>query len=240
MARGIPSQGRGLPVSGRALSHPTGPVSGVFRYTFDNEDTEGTTTLDEWNNNDGTINGATTGVSGANQTYQTGEAYSFDGTDDTVSVGDVYNGGSKPFSVAGWFLIDSYDSNRCIISNENTSTNAQHILRAESDGNIYFYHNNSGSWDTLSKAGPASGTWAFVFAFHDPGNETIGLNIDSGTRTTMNTTGLRNATVDKWTIGLDPSGNQYWGGDLDDKRLYGKVLSTTEEQNLYDTGSISG
>jgi len=214
------------------------PDSGVARWTFDNDDTSSGTALDVWNNNDGTIKGATTGVSGANQTYTTNEAYSFDG-DDSVAFGDIYDAANNSFSVAGWFLVDSYSGFNTIIANEKTAVNYQHILRVEADGNLYFYHNNSSSNDIISVSGPSTGTWAFAFAFYDAQNDTIGLSLNAGSRTTESAGSPQTSSVDNWAAGEQPNaGGDYWVGDLDELRVYNKVLSTTEESNLYNNGSI--
>lgn len=208
------------------------PDSGVSRWTFDDADTDSGTATDVWGDNDGTINGATTGVSGANQTYTTNEAYSFDGTDDnvTVTIGNSYS----TFSVALWYYLDSSSSNECLFSIGNES--GEVTFRVDS-GNGYDLFDDG----VTNGGGGGEGSWIHVcltvdttssdFEIYENGSSIItgSFNVDFGSGDLY--FGERNPVDD---------GGDNLSGDLDDIRLYDKVLSSNEVSNLYNNGSIGG
>jgi hypothetical protein len=117
-------------------------------------------------------------------------------------------------------------------------------------GYITFYTNESGSsWHSRGGAFPsfADGNWHHAVATLSGGaNGTIkiygdGVDItatcpeacdDSGTPPSTYTT-----THDIW-IGLLDNGTP-WDGSLDDVRIYNRVLSASEVQQLYKLGSVT-
>ena len=233
------------------------PDSGVSRWTLDNGDTDNGTALDTWGNLDATINGATTGASGANQTYTTNEAYSFDGTDDvltgpTDSVG-IADGTIHDFTIAAWCYWDGSTYTIQGIYNAphvsggapgnpsyglslGGSTNNHPIVYIQNDNNNFFSAEYSVSFP--------SNTWTHLCGVYRGGT----LNIyQNGAIVSTNT--VNEAIFDLSTVNQDighligaqkESDNRYWTGRLDDVRLYDKGLTDTEVSNLYNSGSISG
>jgi len=209
------------------------PDSGVTRLTFDDADTSGSTAIDVWGNNDGTINGATTGVSGI-AGYDSGQAYSFDGVDDNVVVPNGILSGA--FSVAFWFNADDVSSDGRIVSLRSdvgaliaVGRTGSGELSAGLDGTSNFdYKIGDVSADVTYFVGLAydGSTWT---AYLDDGQ---GLSLTDGQGT---------APTDQNVIGESSglSGNNY-AGVVDDVRLFNQGLSATEFENLRTTGSISG
>ncbi|UIP01066.1 hypothetical protein Hbl1158_06860 [Halobaculum sp. CBA1158] len=103
------------------------PSSGIAHWILNNADTADSLANDVWNDRDASIYGATTGVSGANQTYHTGEAYRFDGSGDYLEAPSLGSGFSNGFSVVVWI--------RPVFQG-----NANHVLSYESgnDSNTVF------------------------------------------------------------------------------------------------------
>jgi len=212
------------------------PDSGVARYTFDNADTSGGTALDVFNNNDASINGATTGVSGANDTYTTNEAYSFDGNDDSVDTPVASNyAGAAGFSVAGWVNFDESTTGTLIggISNDQGSGWAAKVdvgndrlrLTKQAVSNV----------DLTGVSLSANTFFHVVFVVET--DDDVSFYLDGNDKGTVSASQIL-TTTDDLVIGEDGIGNQFLAGDIDDPRLYSKALTATEVSNLYNNGLI--
>jgi len=204
------------------------PPSGVAYWTFDNADTSGSTATDVWGGNDGTINGATTGVSGANDQYTTNEAYRFDGTDDDVNVGDTLPHGApgQEVTAAAWINLDSVTDEAVIGSPGNW------VMRIE-NGQVFWRTsggNNGGDGSNLS-----TGTWFHVVVTWDAGSNSVAY-VD-GSQTDNTSFGDTSDENEDFFIGDNGQG-VYFDGEIDDVRVYDKVLSSSEVSDLYSTGSI--
>jgi len=214
------------------------PASGVARLTFDNADTPGGTATDVWGDYDGTISGATTGVSGANQTYNTNEAYSFDGTDDSVDLGgtafvDLFQNSS--FSICLWAYMDS-TGDHALFNYHNAYPGIGYERQGSNgfDAGIY-----DGSFNIIESGNSVTNSWQHHVLTYDSSNNTAEYYIDASSQGSVSS---GNATLnrDRTVIGNRSDGNYPFAGDIDDVRVYSKALSSTEVSNLYNTGSISG
>jgi len=215
------------------------PDSGIAHWTFDDADTSGGTANDVWNGNDATINGPTTGVSGANQTYSSGEAYDFDGTDDYIvqNTAGTFDATSD-FSVAFWFNPDQLEGSTDIRLFELRAdvTFLVGIGRAGADT----LGINVGS-DVGIKTLSSANTWYHVAVTHDASTTEFVAYVDN-TQELTHSASISNNNKFANTIGVDAGGSAprggYFDGQIDDLRLYDKPLSATEVNNLYNTGSI--
>jgi len=212
------------------------PDSVVSRWTFDNADTSGDTAIDVFGDNDGTIEGATTGIAG-----ELNEAYSFDGTDDRVSFGNIPEvGGESEFSISVWvyepgdypeaeiyFGAFPNNSNNIIIG---TNNNAQkYYIRVES-GDTRVQSNNEIS--------PPENTWTHMVLTFNSGSLKF---YEDATERVSKTGGPSTAPtgLDFYCAFAGQTG-EYNNVDIDDPRIYSKELSSSEVSNLYNTGSIDG
>jgi len=212
---------------GRAI-----PDSGVTRLTFDDADTDSGTALDVWGNNDGTISGATTGVSG-----KYNEAYSFDGTDDYVSLGtDTFGSlNGDPISISVWFNYDGVSSGNLTIYSQEGAI----VHRISEDNGAYeAYVTGTGS-DSVSTSIPATGSWHHAVLTFDGSTQELYMNGSSVDSASASMFDLSSLTRDV-KIGSQHDGSDPFPGDIDDPRVYSKALTATEVSNLYNTGSISG
>jgi len=221
------------------------PDSGVSRWTFDDADTQSGDALDVWGNNNGTINSATTGVSGANQTYTTNEAYSFDGTNDYVNAGtDSSLNPSSAMSVALWMYPTQKSNTARLMGRWNTGsgTTKSYILGIHSPTNtLEFSWNSSGSFNRVGYdlSNISTGIWTHYVATFDNGSVIQyldGSQVNSGSGGSTIETGTAPTVIGD----LDDVNTSPWAGDIDDPRFYDKALSSTEVSDLYQTGSISG
>jgi len=195
------------------------PESLVLRYTMDSADTTSSTITDVVNNNDATNNGATTGVSGANQTYNTAEAVEFASSDFIDSLGiDISN---QSVSIALW--INPQNSDEWF-----TTKDLQTQFQLAGGTELRFRVNGTDFRGTNIN----QGVW----------NHIIGV-VDSGTERRMYLNGSLDSTAGDVTIAdttYEIGGGNGYAGKIDDFRIYDKALSDTEASNLYNSGSIQG
>lgn len=225
------------------------PVSLVSRWTFDSADTDGNTAIDTIGGNDGTIEGATTGAAGANQAYDTAEAYSFDGIDDRVSLGDASGLKIPQFSYAAWIRLNNdptnKSNNQAIISKRVGRNNTGFLFSFLSSGELMNSIGN-GSNETFARVAVLNNytwknEWNHVCAAYDPnktpantiyinGNQVMAKEISPPIQ--HSTT---NAVIGDQSVNSNPL-----GGIIDDFQFYQTQLTPTEVQNLYNTGDIRG
>jgi hypothetical protein len=216
-------------VQTQASSSSDIPDSGISRLTFDDADTGGGTATDVWGGYDGTINGATTGVSG-----ELGEAYSFDGNDDEVFVSDVVSNGivSGAFSVSVWVYLEGTGLQGIFdFLNQTEDTLLYHV---DSGGGPWHFSTNSGQSDEVQAGTNPTQTWTHLVATVDGSEQTL---YQDGSQIGSNTDAVSISYSDGIVFGQYGSGN-FFGGRLDDPRVYGKALTATEVSNLYNSGSI--
>lgn len=207
---------------------PLIPPSGVARYTFDDADTESGTALDVWNGNDATINGAVTGVSGANQTYTTNEAYSFDGT---TNVSTPLADPGVPFSVAVWAKWDVADGDAENAVSTRTSDNGFGLRKT--NGGFEPFIRESGSFRLVSGPSVSGGVW-----YH------VAITVGAGTfEAYVDGNSVGSSTYGSYVTGGDVSVgdngvDNNMVGDIDDVRIYSKALTSEEVSSLYNNGAI--
>lgn len=211
------------------------PDSGVSRWTFDDSDTNSGTAVDVWGNTDGTINGATTGDSGISNTYDSGEAYSFDAND---YVDLNFSTLQVPFTVALWFRPANVPANTFadIFSNFNSGSNDFYLDQINGSDDLRFVWDDAGvNIDPISANLTAdspthviiTGTGSSVQTYID------GSSAESATHSTSaDVSNGKNFYIAGAPYGVETE------GDVDDVRIYDKALTSTEANDLYNTGSI--
>jgi len=223
------------------------PASLVAHWTFDTADTNSGTAVDVVGSNDGTISGATTGASGANQTYTTNEAYSFDGTDDTVAFPDnlgLTTDGTAGYSLAMWINVPStasvssrYDVVFSLRADHNIGLNSYSKYEGAS-GQTRFKIWDGSNEHIVTGTDVSGDGWVHLVATYAPSTgmklyengSSVGANSFTGTPAT---TGQNKDNL----FGGDRD-NDNFEGDADDVRVYDKALTSTEVSNLYTNGRI--
>lgn len=210
------------------LSELVIPPSGVARYTFDDSDTQSGQAIDIWNSNNSSINGAITGLPGANQTYTTNEAYSFDGGENVQTpIQDTFS----TFSWAAWVKPDNTNQNKTeIVSTRGAAGAGMRI-----NGNDYGFYASSGTFKTITDSGGVTAnTWSFLVAVLSSSQLLLYRDGNQVASTSFGTYSPENDII----IGQRADGGSNISGDVDDVRIYDKALSSTEVSDLYNTGTI--
>lgn len=183
------------------------------------------------NGNTGTVNGATQGVEG----LLGKNAYSFDGSDDYVSLPDLNLTSSQSFTFSAWANASNLSSTGLILGRfDGTDDIITFGLR--SDNAVEFRMGHAGGNEiVLDSAGEAStNQWYHLGGVYDATGPSAtlyqdGSEIDSGS-----------GTVDDFSVSNGPDigrrsdNSTYHDGRLSNIRVYDRALTPGEIQYLYD------
>jgi len=201
-------------------------------------DAEGETITDSsGNDNSGTLAGDNgVGDNGTGMDCTTagkfGTGCDFDGTDDSISVSNNYSDAST--SIAFWFKADSITGANQILVNKYASGTDHWGVRYDAGGNVEIWDNIDDSNSTYYETAVAAGSWHHVvIILHS--NFINELYID-GLLIGNNQSSTDNLTSFTGNLYFAQRGNNsaYFGGNLDDVRVYNRALSPREVSQLYN------
>jgi hypothetical protein len=214
------------------LNEITTPDSGVSRWTFDDADTDGSTAADVWGDDDGTINGATTGVSG-----KFGEAYSFDGTDDNVYIGAIPElESATEFSISLWVNDSSFPGQFIPYFGYYPDIDNGIFIGHTPDGDALFNVETNTTRAIYDDGTPIpTGQWNHMVLVWDAPDMTAYFNnsevaTESGPSQTVSST-------DFYVCERRGTG-ETTDAEVDDPQVYDKALSSDEVDSIFNTGTI--
>jgi len=205
----------------------------VSYWPFDNE--VGGITEDSWRNNDGTNNGATL-ASG-----KVGDAYSFDGVDDYISVPDApeLSGGGKDFTWAFWVKPRELGEIPFSKYKDTNDKDWGFVIDGISGGIAFGYENDGNQGPSVVSSPLIIDSWNYVVATYDESSDTVtfyiaGVYSSSGVldyklpdTTTNIAFGRRNYPYD--------GSYAYFNGDIDEVGIWNRGLSEDEVGELYNS-----
>ncbi|MBI2851988.1 MAG: hypothetical protein HYX84_02630, partial [Chloroflexi bacterium] len=217
---------------------PSGTIS---RWKLD--EGQGSTANDTVGGNNGTIYGAT----------WSGNALSFDGTNDYVDIGDDSSlRAGQQFTLEAW-VKGSYTKTSNVILTRWAGTKHSYIFRVMGaskalEMKIYSDDNNdhnlvATSTSTLSDSGRWYHVAVVVDTVNQTGNNRIKLYVD-GQAVSANYGGGGFSGSVSWTAGVntqiggDPDLTYYFDGSVSDARLYGRALTAAEILSRYSSGRL--
>ena len=205
-------------------------VQSGFVSNWHMDETSGTTVADSYSNNNGTANG-TTIVTG-----KFGNARSFNSTSDYVLTTNDF--GWDTLTVSAWVKFNAFNQDTWIIAKSNRPATAmadsEFMLGVEGTGTVL-------KWDvfdtaerkaTYATSNLSTGTWYHLVGVADDPNNVLRLYVN-GTEVTSYTQAFsHNNITAPLFFGSQASVN---GADavIDEVRVYNRVLSQAEIQNLY-------
>jgi len=202
------------------------PDSGVSRWEYEQDVT------DSWGDNDGTDNTS----AGYTTDAEVGSyAKSFDGSDDYVTVPEltVFDGS---FSLAGWMYFDDVSSDASLATGDKDTGGGGMPWALWWDPGSDAWRIFDGSSSVYSSSTASTGIWYHLCWTHDGSTST--LYVDATDEGSGSLSPSASGTTD--IIGAADTSAKLIDGALDDIRLYDKELTSTEVENLYNTGSIDG
>lgn len=192
-------------------------------YNFD--EGSGTTLLDR----SGANNGNVIGASWSNGKNSGGLA--FDGTDDSVSLGNWNISGSE-MTISTWVYSTNWNANADvrIISKAEGVQEQQHTwMLSDKNSNLRFRLKTNGTTTTLIGDGTLpTNTWVHVAAVYN--GSTIKLYQDGEEVGSAAKTGSIDHNTQQITLGMNPDNTNHLQGKLDDLRIYNVALSQAEIQ----------
>jgi len=232
----------------KAESECVTPPSGLMSW-WDGDAVSGTTASDIQDGNDGTlVNGVTT-VPG-----KVGDAFSFDGVNDHINVGQVLGfDANQPWSLTAWV-------------NPVDPAKFQPVVGRQSQTQIPGYLLSIGGWDNIGEFMVAfldnsvspvnsvrrrsvgtipANTWTHIAATYDGSNTVEGLHVyrngilDDGVTLGSGGLGTIDYTGVDFLIGTR-DGNEstfVMDGEIDEVTVFNRSLSTEEIQAIYNAGS---
>ena len=208
-----------------------GPTSGLiaqYPLTGNAQEVTGNAT-------DGTVNGATLT---ADRAGRANKAYNFDGTNDSISLGD--NDIYENFTVSGWFNL----------SNGTTGKNAMYAagtdnlkLTATDNGTITMNVGGTNSYVATGAGAFATDKWVHVVGSWDGTNARIHVDgtklVDS--TTSAGSSALTDPTAANGSLGADLVANDdFFKGQLGDLRIFNRALSDNEISTLKQITPLIG
>jgi hypothetical protein len=216
------------------LTSPTGVDTGLKGYwSFNGQDVNSTSAYDRSGaGNTGTLTGGPTRTIG-----KLGQALSFDGTDDYVSLPTAL-GVTASGTWSAWFKTTSSGNNEIIGKDYfNGSTNSNHRVAVISGQVQFLDGTNDVNAYTLTSSGTYNdGNWHHMTATWGSGAK---LYID-GVLVASSASNAANNSGTYISIGRNNNENNsptwYFAGSIDEVRVYNRALSQSEIIALYNQG----
>ena len=218
-----------LSVSAFAATAPEANATELY-YSFDNDDLSGSDPLDLTpNNNDGTNNGATTGVTGI-----INEAFDFDGADDYVSFP------SDGVSFSGWFRSDvNWGTDNFHTISLFTDTNNRYYFLSTPD-DVENFIRKSGtttrSDTSVANAGLVDGQYNHIVIVSGDGKTKIYINGNEVPSLEINeeiASSYTNKHLGKYAGGS----SNHFKGEIDEFSVWQESLTQNDVDFLYNSGS---
>ncbi len=240
-------------VYNRTLSHSE--VMAIYELGNDNgsslyghwklDELSGTTASDSsGNTNDGTLTNFDSTPSWSSS-GQVGGALSFDGIDDKIDVGTLFDYAANDFTIAGWIYVNELST-----TDQNTifgGWNGVNQVRFEIDSDAQnctddylrlTYYDGGAFRQRCSASQIVEDTWVHVALVVDATNSVVSFYLN-GTNDGSNPAlsdpidgGSGNST-----IGARTNDTQHFNGLIDDMRIYDRALSDNEIDALYKLGT---
>ncbi|MFQ5640830.1 MAG: LamG domain-containing protein, partial [bacterium] len=160
-----------------------------------------------------------------------GLALDFDGSNDYVNMGDLFDGLTQvTISAWGKWGSGTPSSNDAFVGKHNSFM----IRPGNADNRIIFYIRDSVSWfnsgDSTSNIN--DGQWHHFVGKYDGNRVSIWMD---GVEENASNVGAKtlNSNAENFQVGRLGSTNQYWNGSIDDVRIYNRALLPSEIVELY-------
>ena len=182
----------------------------------------------------GTPTGNTTFAAG-----KVGQAFSFDGNGDYVSVPGIFGGGPE-ITVDAWVKTEAVSNEsplpiQAIVSSTTENEFMHFQLSDNSNFNVVVYCDNGGVSFPIPPESPI-GVWRHIAITVKSGDSHIYVN---GVQTSSSTSTFSTIRpTSNLRIGSGYSGVRFFHGEIDEVEIYNRALTQTEIQSIYNAGAI--
>jgi hypothetical protein len=209
------------------------PDSGIARWTFDDSDTVDSTSLDKWNNNDGTIVG---NVTTSSQGIQN-ESYSFDsGNNNHISVPPINP--REKITVSAWVksgLNGQYNQNWSVVSNYQAFILGPRYNNENKMAFIVHTENTGWNYDSVASISNPEEWNHFIGTYDYETSKAKLYQNNTLVSTGTDPSGKISVENTDWEIGRrEGRSGEDFNGKIDDVQIYGRVLTQEERDKLYN------
>lgn len=158
----------------------------------------------------------------------------------SLSTGDI------DFTFVAWFYMDQAvtDGQARMIVGKRSSSDFEYEIGLDNPAgapptSAYFTKRTTGNAETTvtSSATFSLNQWYFIVAWHDAVNDQLGIQINSGSPTTVSSSGgVKDSTL-TFHIGNRDTANSTYEGRIDEVGFWKRVLTSTERGWLYNAGA---
>ncbi|MCG8339622.1 MAG: LamG domain-containing protein [Proteobacteria bacterium] len=181
------------------------------------------------NGNNGTVDGATLTT---DRFGNADSAYSFDGVDDHITVSNSASLNTSIFTIACWVKVNSTPSSFLDKRNGGGNHNYQILL---SGGNELIAYIGDGTNYSTQGISLDLNKLYHIATTYDQSELVVYVNGEKSSTLNVSTSG--NVGDGDLIIGFDGSSDYPMDGDIDELRIYNRVLSETEIKRVYWGGS---
>ncbi|MBN2416376.1 hypothetical protein JXO52_11070, partial [bacterium] len=213
--------------SGNVVTRPGGGLVAYYPFNGNADDESG-------NNHDGTVTGP---VLTADKFGEPDCAYSFDGSNDYISIPDNADQRIRPpLSIAFWINPDDYSSSGRFILSKGDAAFRHYYFSINTVGAVTFGVEGYDQNTVLSTTTLNTSRWYHIVGIHD--GFTLKLYVDGSLDSMETATNLGNPNHNQFlNFGIDQSNlysSKFFDGRLDEVRIYSKALSLLEIDTLYN------
>ena len=161
----------------------------------------------------------------------TANALDFDGTNDNIIVPSNSSSNiSSAITIEGWLYATKNSGVQNVLSKSSRSVNNGYIFPRTDNGwtDFVFYISLNNSWITVSYPYPSLNSWHHLAATYDGSN--IKLYLDGNLVKTQAASGTIGTNSNSLGIGNQPGYSEYFGGEVDELRLWNIARTQSEIQ----------
>lgn len=149
-------------------------------------------------------------------------------------------GGDRAYSFAGWIYLTSPTTVQEIFSkgtSPGAASTSDYRLFCSGSNTLGWRVSNGTTQTTIQKSGLTANTWYFVYVYHDPDTDTIGISINNSIPTTAAfVANAAHLPGGEFRIGAASDGTLYMTGRMDELGHWLRLLTPTERGMLYNAG----
>jgi hypothetical protein len=183
--------------------------------------------IDSHGSNDGTVNGATQGVTG-----KINNCYSFDGVNDNVQINDVTTSDGT-WSVSLWFNSSASDADKLLFDSYSSGSNRnsiRHIAGGNFEAVVYNVAYKIDDWSNVN-----DGEWHHVVVINNNSGILVYLDNDKKIDTTGTASDI--GTVTAIASNRVGSSTNPFDGKIDEVGIWDRALDGTDVSDLYNGGA---